>query len=309
VRDSWKIDRPLTVVGLLMFGQTITALILMVVDPRTIAGSPAWLKPAKFGASTAIYSLTLAWIFGFLPGWRRLRRYVSLTTSIVFLVEVPIIVVQAWRGTTSHFNVSTPLDAILYAVMGIGILIQTLASVALATAVWRQRFANEAIGWALRAGLTLTIVGAFTGGLMTRPTEAQVSQARATHRMTTAGAHTVGAPDGGPGLPGTGWSTHHGDLRVPHFAGLHAVQVLALIAFAATRRRTGTAGVRVVQCAAVSYALLFGILLAQALRGESIVAPGSTTLLTLGVWAAITTLGFCLIDMRSRSGQPVAVVG
>jgi hypothetical protein len=227
---------------------------------------------------------------------------------MVFLLEVTIIVVQAWRGTTSHFNVSTPLDAILYAVMGVAILFQTLASVALAIALWRQRFANEAIGWALRAGLTLTIVGAFTGGLMTRPTEAQLSQPHATHRMTTAGAHTLGGPDGGPGLPATGWSTYHGDLRVPHFAGLHAVQVLALIAFAATRRRPGTSGVRFVQCAAVSYALLFGILLVQALRGESIVAPGSTTLLTLGVWAAITTLGFCLIDMRSRSGQPVAVV-
>ena len=33
------------------------------VDPRTITGAPAWLKPAKFAASIAIYSLTLAWLF------------------------------------------------------------------------------------------------------------------------------------------------------------------------------------------------------------------------------------------------------
>jgi hypothetical protein len=310
VRELWRIDRPLTVVGLMMLGETITALILMAADPRTIAGAPAWLKPAKFGASIAIYSLTLAWIFGFLPGWPRVRRSVSLTTSIILPLEVAIIVSQAWRGTTSHFNVSTPLDATLFALMGIGILVQTLASVAVAVALWRQRFANEEMGWALRAGLTLTIVGALTGGLMTRPTKAQLAETRATHRMTTAGAHSVGAPDGGPGFPGTGWSTEHGDLRVPHFAGLHSVQLLALFALVVTRRSTGASGVRLVQFAAVSYALLFGILLAQALRGESIVSPGPTTLLTLGAWAAFTAVGFRMTSVRRyRSGQPATVVG
>jgi len=310
LRELWRIDRPLTALGLLMIGETVTAMILMVVDGRTIAGAPAWLKPAKFGASTAIYSLTLAWIFGFLPGWRRLRRFVSLTTSIIFLLEIPIIAAQAWRGTTSHFNVSTPLNATLFALMGIGIFIQTLASVGPAVALWRQRFANEAMGWALRAGFTLTIVGALTGGLMTRPTDTQLTQARVTHRMTTAGAHTVGAPDGGPGLPGTGWSTEHGDLRVPHFAGLHAVQVLALVAFAVSRRGTTASSVRLVQSAAVSYALLFGILLTQALRGESIVSPDPTTLLALGAWAVLTVAGFRIAGMRrQRRGQPAAVVG
>ena len=110
--------------------------------------------------------------------------------------------------------------------------------------VWRQRFADPALGWALRLGLILTVLGASTGGLMTRPTAAQIANARATHQMPLSGAHTVGAPDGGPGLPLTGWSTRHGDVRVPHFIGLHAWQVLPLFVLLVLRRgsdRTRTA--------------------------------------------------------------------
>ena len=88
--------------------------------------------------------------------------------------------------------------------------------------------------------------------------------------MTIAGAHTVGAADGGPGLPGTGWSTEHGDLRVAHFLGLHALQALPLVALVLPRRRFADATrVRLILTAGGSYVALFGILLWQALRGQS----------------------------------------
>src|SRR5437868_2981094 len=82
-----------------------------------------------------------------------------------------------------------------------------------------------------------TIAGALTGPLMTRPTVAQLANARAGGRMTIVGAHTVGAPDGGAGVPLTGWSRAHGDVRVPHFVGLHAIQALAIFALLLRRRR------------------------------------------------------------------------
>jgi len=43
-------------------------------------------------------------------------------------------------------------------------------------------------------------------------------------------SHTVGAPDGGLGLPILNWSIDHGDIRIPHFMGLHALQLLPVIA-------------------------------------------------------------------------------
>ena len=233
-------------------------------DPRDITGGPAWLKPAKFALSTGVYSLTLAWVFTYLPEWRRTRRIVGRVTAAVMLLEVAIIDLQAWRRTTSHFNVAAPLDATLFGVMGLAIFLQTSASLAVATALWRQSFADRAIGWALRLGMAITIVGAFAGGLMTSPTEAQLAEARATQRLTLAGAHTVGAPDGGPGLPVTGWSTRHGDLRVPHFVGLHALQTLPIITVVFLRRRDEPLRTRLTLAAMAVYVVVFVALLIRA---------------------------------------------
>ena len=294
----WQASPPLTAVGTLMLVVAGASLVGVLVDPRIITGAPAWLKPFKFAISTAIYSLTLAWIFTWLPDWPRMRRIVGWTTAIVFVLEVAIIDAQAWRGTTSHFNVSTPLDGALFVVMGAAIVLQTAVSVAVAIALWRQRFADRALGWALRLGMTLTIVGAFTGAMMTRPTEAQL--ARRGVPMAIAGAHTVGGPDGGPGVPVTGWSREHGDVRVPHFIGLHAIQALALIAIGVRRwRRAESVRIRAVLAAAASYASLFVLLLWEAMRGHSIM--GSDALALIGIWAMATVLVLGWIGLSSRA--------
>ena len=68
-------------------------------------------------------------------------------------------------------------------------------------------------------------------------------------------------------------SREHGDLRVPHFIGLHAVQLRPAIAWligplgSALRRR------RAVLAASAGYLALFAILLAQALSGQPVLAP------------------------------------
>ena len=53
----------------------------------------------------------------------------------------------------------------------------------------------------------------------------------------------VPAPEyGGPGLPVTRWSTAGGDLRVPHFMGIHGLQVLPLVGWLLGRRRRRAVG-------------------------------------------------------------------
>jgi hypothetical protein len=309
ITTLWQTDAKLTALGCAMLGLLAATAVALLLDPREVAGAPLWMKPAKFAASIAIYTLTLAWIFTYLSEWRRTRRVVSWVTVVTLVLEIVIIDVQAWRGTTSHFNVGTLVDGVLFSIMGVAIAIQTLTATAVAVALWKQRFADRALGWALRLGMTVTLVGAMTGGLMTQPTDDQLASARAGHRMTVAGAHTVGAADGGPGLPGTGWSREHGDLRVAHFIGLHAIQMLAIVALLLARigwhddRR-----VRMVWAISASYVSLFVLLLWQALRGQSVTAPDSTTLTALASWALLTALAVGITSARRESARVQAIV-
>lgn len=277
---------------------------LLVLDPRMVDGAPAWLKPLKFAVSIALYSATFAWVLRTLTAWPRLARVAASATAIALMIEVVLIGMQAGRGTTSHFNTSTLFDGAVFTVMGLAIGLQTLVALAVTVALFRQPFTDRALGWALRLGMAITVVGASTGGLMTSPSAAQIEQFKATGAMPRAGGHTVGAPDGGAGLPGTGWSTSHGDLRVPHFLGLHAMQALPLVALLVAGLRRERARVLAVLGASASYAGLFAILLAQALAGESIAGPSATTLSALGAWAALTA-GVALATWRAASARDI----
>ncbi len=166
-------------------------------------------------------------------------RALGAITSAVLVIEVGIIVDSSRSAAQPVTSTSAPRSMQrLWAIMGTAIGILWLASIGFAAALFRQRFADRGFGWALRLGMLITVLGSATGGLMVAPTAQQRVAINQTHHAPLrVGAHTVGAPDGGPGLPGVGWSSNHGDLRIPHFLGLHALQMIPLLYFLRTRRR------------------------------------------------------------------------
>jgi hypothetical protein len=276
----------------------------LVVDRRVITGAPAWLKPAKFALSTMIAAWSFAFCIASTRIWPRVTRALDIALTVGLVIEIALIDVQAARGTASHFNVGTPIDGTAWAVMGLSILCIWLAMLLLTVVLFRQPYVSSAWAWSLRLGMVLALIGTGSGGLMTLPNSQQLAEAHVTGRFPTVGAHTVGAPDGGPGLPVTGWSADHGDLRVAHFLGMHGLQVLPLLAWWIGRRRFAAddrAQRNLIFAVAASYLALFGLILWQAFRGQSIARPDSLSLASFTAWLVLTAVAVVVI--RDKKGM------
>ncbi|MEU6118885.1 hypothetical protein ABZ840_30620 [Streptomyces sp. NPDC047117] len=270
----------------------------LVADDRMLVGAPIWLKPLKFSISFALYGLTLAWMLGRSPARSRTGRWAGTVIVVTGTVEMAVVIGQTVRGRRSHFNTATPLDAALFQVMGATIVVLWLATLVIAALQFRGGpAADRAATRAVRLGALIALAGLALGALMTMPTPDQQATA-AQGLRDTLGAHSVGVPDGGPAMPLTGWSTTGGDLRIPHFVGMHALQALPLFLLALDtlgrripRLRAERVRLRLVLAAAGLHTGLLALLTWQALRGRPLLRPDAPTLGALAALLAATALG------------------
>lgn len=252
----------LAATGLLMLAAMIPTGFLALTDPRTLNGAGVWDKPLKFEISTAIFLLMASWVFTRLPaGWSRTLagRYVIWTAIVSALFEVIYIAFRASRGEASHYNFTSATTMALYTLMGVGALALTSTALVQGVAVLRAPpigdppAFRQALGW----GLILTFVlGATAGGYMSAQT-----------------GHWVGGPasDAG-GLPLFGWSTTGGDLRPPHFLGIHAAQILPVVALVFVGLAPKQAG-WLTTLTILAYVALTVAVFVQAVSGQPLLAP------------------------------------
>lgn len=285
LRQAWTFNRPLTLVGTLMLLTLAGTLVGLIVDPRVITGAPAWLKPAKFAISIAIYCFTLLWFLTFIRGRRRAVWLVSWVTAVALGIEMVLIAGAALFGTTSHFNVSNPISSAVWTVMGTAIVVTWTMSLMTIVLLLIQRMPDPAFAWALRLGLVGAAVGMAVAFFMTAASPEQLEVVNAGGEISSIGAHSVGVQDGGPGMPVTNWSTTGGDLRAPHFVGLYALQIVPLVGFLIARFSPewlhSRHRVALVWTAGLTYLSLIGMLLWQALRGQPVTAPDALSIGTL----------------------------
>ncbi|MFE7559594.1 hypothetical protein [Kitasatospora sp. NPDC057500] len=282
----------------------LAALVGVAVDPRDITGQPAWAKPARFSFSFGLYALTLLWLLTFVRGHARLVRLISWATAAGVVLEVAWVFRAAAAGTTSHFNLTTPTASTLtFAALAVISLVTAMALLT-AALLLRQHVEPPALAWALRLGLLLSLVGMAVAALMVTPTPAQKAAADLGAGMPVVGAHTVGPPDGGPGMAVTNFSTAGGDVRVAHFVGVHALQALALLGLLLTRgprrldQRHRTA---LVWIAAAAWLGLTLVLTWQARRAQPFTDPDAATVVALAVLAAATAIAVGAVFRHART--------
>ncbi|WP_212612647.1 hypothetical protein [Pseudonocardia hierapolitana] len=308
---SWH--RPLMIMVAAMACLVVVAGVGLVVDGRELMHESIWAKPFKFGVSFVLYGATLAWM---LPKLRRARR-TMWTLGTVFavtgLVDVGFIAVQAARGTYSHFNTNTDtFNQVGQQIFSSGVIGLFGASLLIAIMLLFQRVGERALTWSLRAGIALAAIGmgvAFfiVGASSEGPRTVEDAYGNPVRMM---GQHGVGVPDGG-GMPITNWSTQGGDLRVPHFIGLHAIQVfvLAVLVFTAlaarvTWLRSERVRAQLTGVVILGYTGIFVITIWQAMRGQSLVHPDAATWTALGATAAVTASLAVLTVAAARRRVP-----
>ncbi|WP_143962721.1 hypothetical protein [Litoribacter populi] len=226
----------------------LAVLAISMFDHRMLLGVNVWVKPMKFFISIAIFFFTMAWYLHYLPSKRK-AKFIAWGIISVMTLEILIIAGQAALGKTSHYNIATPLDAMLFSTMGMAIVVNTVF-VALALLFFRTvKDLPKGYKLGIQLGFLIFILASLEGFIM----------------VSNMG-HTVGAEDGQQGWFFLNWARQYGDLRIAHFLGLHALQAIPLFAWFVSRDK-----IKPVLFFAAVYGLLSLATLLQALAGMPLI--------------------------------------
>jgi len=230
----------------------------LLIDDRTLMGVNVWIKPLKFSISIGVYLLTVGYLVTKYPYSRKKKNIINHITAWMLVVEMGIIALQAYRGVQSHYNTSTPFDAILFMAMGVltGTVVLIMALFIIDTIRLKLK-TGKAMQWAILLGWCVIFFGSWVGGQMI----AQLS-------------HNIGVASGGAGLPLVNWSTIGGDLRIAHFFGLHGIQIIPFFGFWVSRKWKSSDRKQIIAVTlfALAYALWIGFTFYQAKQGMALIA-------------------------------------
>ncbi|MBI1267486.1 MAG: hypothetical protein GC193_08665 [Cryomorphaceae bacterium] len=226
----------------------VIALVFLVLTKTTsiqVYGVNAYFKPFKFAFSTFLFAWAMGWYCHHLPNFN-IHLY-NWSVMLLLGFEIVYITLMASKGQTSHYNLTTSFYATMFSLMAVAATLVTLYTAYVGVLFFTQSFPELPTYylWAIRLGIMIFVIFSFEG-----------------FAMGSKLSHTVGAINDNSNWFIVGWSKTVGDLRVSHFIGMHALQVLPILSFYVLKNTKAT----------ILVSLLYGTLalatLVQALQGK-----------------------------------------
>jgi hypothetical protein len=223
-------------------------LIFAKITTRQVFGVNAWYKPFKFAFSTLTFAWAMAWYGYYLPEFN--IKLFSWSIIVLLGFEIVYIAIQASKGQLSHYNLSTPFYSAMFSLMALAATLVTLYTAYVGFLFFKNSFPElpNYYVWGIRLGIIIFVIFSFEGFAMGS-------------RLN----HSVGASNDNSNLLILGWSKIVGDLRVSHFIGMHALQLLPILSYYVLKNTKLTLAL------SIAYALLALFTLIQALKGQPLI--------------------------------------
>jgi hypothetical protein len=163
-----RLERICYLIGAVLFAAGVFHFGVFLVRGGSWYGPVSWRKPTTFGLSFGLTLVTITWVGSFVRLGSRARTALLSAFAAACVLEVALIIVQAWRGVPSHFNNQGPLNTVIaFALAGGGaVLIIVLAALAAASFRSPAEGVTPAMRFAVRAGFTALMVALASGAAM-----------------------------------------------------------------------------------------------------------------------------------------------
>ena len=241
--------------GLLCLLLSIVFITLTKFSNTQVYNVNAWYKPFKFAFSTFLFAWAMAWYCYYLPNFN--IQFYNWTVIILLGFEIFYIAFQANKGQLSHYNISTPVYATLYSMMAIAASLVTIYTGYVGLLFFKNSFPDlpNYYVWAIRLSILLFVIFSFEGFAMGS-------------RLN----HSVGALNDNSNWFILGWSKTVGDLRISHFIGMHALQVVPFLSYYILKNTKLTIGL------SIFYGILALFTLIQAIQGKPLIKERNSIL-------------------------------
>lgn len=224
IKEAYADAPALSALTIIMLFLMVPKLGAMLLDTRLHNGVNIWIKPVKFDVALVVYTATLVVLARWIPPITRAKTWFKIFTTAI---TISIVFEQIWisgaaaLGTSSHFNIATPLMGLAFTIAGIAAV--TLTSGALVFGILIARNKQSGLSEPMHLSIWLSSVLMFVLTVIT----ASYMSANLSHFV---GGNMLDTES----YPIMGWAKDGGDLRVAHFFASHIFHVLPILVIAAS---------------------------------------------------------------------------